>query len=54
MVSRAETNPLCFFEALLLQDGEERQLTGATTFIEENKHGIKMFHRTQNHSFLAR
>lgn len=47
------TNPVGFWESLLVQDGVERQLTEATTYIEDNKHGIQMFRRVPNHSFLA-
>jgi hypothetical protein len=47
------TNPVGFWESLLVQDGVERQLTEATTYIEDNKHGIQMFQRVSNHSFLA-
>lgn len=47
------TNPVGFWESVLVQDGVERQLTDASTYIEDNKHGIQIFHRVPNHSFLA-
>jgi hypothetical protein len=51
-----ETNNVGFAEALLVQDGWERVLVDANSYIDNDgsDHGFQVFHLDPNYTYLAR